>query len=124
MTIFCFGFYTKNKSILSKLKEGWFIEDSVGILIFVPHTLYDTKAINPVIGDGPTNAGKVSLNNVRNVFGIGIEHFQTSEEEKGILQQLSKECDVDISKIDKYAVEYIQTTYDLQLGLNKILPIK
>jgi hypothetical protein len=43
------GFYTTNKLIKEKLSRDWYIEDAIGIAIFIPRTNYLFNSITPVI---------------------------------------------------------------------------
>ncbi|QKF94699.1 hypothetical protein QKU48_gp1241 [Fadolivirus algeromassiliense] len=125
-TILCTGFRVVDQTDTDDLDKDWFIKDTKGIMIFVPHSLHNVGSMDPVIDENEVKQGYVKMEDVVNVLRINKNTFDLTDDESEQLQTLTKRYDVPENDIDKWIVEYCWDTYSETYDLNfiKKLPIR
>lgn len=125
-TIICTGFYslsTTSTIATEGIERDEYIEDTKGILVFIPHTLYQSTAIDPLIEDHETKQGFVKMSDVIQAFKLAPNFFDITNEERSALLQKGSTSD----DIKTWIVEYMYSTLggmsEMKLQLVKMLPV-
>ena len=108
-TIVVTGFYSTNHAIRDKLEPTEYKSDDNGVMVFGPHTYYEFPGSSHVINSEEKINNRFAM---ERITVMGREYFDISEAEKNKLMDLAIECNVPITEIRTWIVEYMTTSLD------------
>jgi hypothetical protein len=121
-SVICHGFYLHRPSQVD-IDEHWCIKDRIGVLVFIPHTLYKIRSLEPVIERCEVEQGYVNMTDVQNMYNLSDNYFNITPKEDEELSELASKYS---ASVKTWIVEYTWDTYTTknELYMTKILPVK
>jgi len=111
-TIVVTGFYSTDKAIENRLEPTEYKSDDNGIMVFGPRIHYEFPGSRSIINSEEKINNCFAMERITVIDVVGREYFDISEAEKNRLISLATECNVPITEIRTWIVEYMTTSLD------------